>query len=408
MSRSPGKAAERSWSLSSRVMTGQAVVFLAMAGVIILTGLLVGPPIFDDHMRRTGHGDQPLVLQHAAEAFRAAGLISLAVGLTIASLGAVVVSLLVTRRIAVPLEAFARASRHVAAGRYHASGDVVGPAPGDLGEAAGGGGDEDVGHGAGRAAVPVSAHGIRELEELANGFNDMAARLAETETVRRRMLADLAHEMRTPLASISVLLEAWEDGMAPDQPTLIATLRRQTARLEDLTRDIKAVSDADEQRLSLAVAPTTIAAVLRRTEAAFRVHADQQQVHLGIAADADLDTALVVDEHRIAQVLDNLVANALRHTPAGGSVTLDAAPGMGAGVVSISVRDTGDGIAPDHLPHVFDRFYRTDTARDRDHGGSGIGLTISHAIAQAHHGSLTAASEGAGMGAVFTLELPTV
>lgn len=355
-----------------RLLAGQVGILLAMSVTMMVAALVVGPPIFNDHMRQSGHGTQPLVLEHAAEAFRTAGLISLSVGLVIAAAGALVVSAVLTKRLAAPLEAFAEATRRVAGGDY---------------------------------TTPLVSTDTSELATLAAGFNDMAARLAATETVRSRMLADLAHEMRTPLASILVLLDAIEDGVAQTDASTLATLRKQVDRLSRLTYDVRQVSAADEGHLALELSDVTAGQLLHRAREAFRERAAACGVDLVILSSATFTQRLRVDHDRIGQVLDNLLANALRHTPAGGRITLNAETSH-AGIV-LTVSDTGDGISAEHLPHVFDRFYRTDTARDRDHGGSGIGLTISRALARAHHGNLSAHSAGLGKGSVFALQLPT-
>ncbi|XVX20110.1 sensor histidine kinase [Actinomycetota bacterium] len=359
-------------SLATRLLSGQAGILVAMAATMIGTALIVGPPIFDEHMRRTGHGAQPEVLEHADQAFRSAGFISLAVGLTIAGVGAAVLSLLLTRRVTQPLRGLAAATHQVASGDY---------------------------------TQYVPTRGVpTELAEVGTAFNDMSARLASTESVRARMLSDLAHEMRTPLASINLLVEAWEDGVVTPGTDVPQEIRRQTDRLLRLTRDIKDISEIEEGQLRLQHTVTTSGALLSRSRETFRAAAERQGVELVVADGSDPDVTVAVDVDRIAQVLDNLVVNALRHTPAGGRVTLQASRDDDR--LRIVVRDTGDGIEADHLPHLFDRFYRTDTARDRDHGGSGIGLTISRAIARAHGGELLAGSDGPGQGAAFTLLLP--
>lgn len=360
-------------TLAARLLAGQAVTITATAVTIVLTALVMGPPIFDDHLRRAGHGDQPLVVLHAAEAFRSAGLISLLVGLVMAGAGALGLGLFVSRRIAAPLRDCARAAARVAAGDYS-------------------------------AAVAV-AHPTAEVAVVQRSLNDMAAQLARTEAVRARMLADLAHELRTPIASLRALLEAIEDGVSrPDGPTL-AALREQTDRLERLARDVAEVSAAEQGHLNLRPTAMDVASWLDGVAVAARERARGTGVRLVLELAPGLAT-LHGDPSRLTQALDNLLANAVRHTPAGGQVVLRATRGSAG--LRLEVVDTGDGLAAEQLPHVFDRFYRTDAARDRDHGGVGIGLTISRAIVRAHGGDVTASSAGLGRGATFAVSLPAL
>ncbi|MBD8057338.1 HAMP domain-containing histidine kinase, partial [Rhodococcus ruber] len=214
--------------------------------------------------------------------------------------------------------------------------------------------------------------------------------------------SDLAHEMRTPLATLDAHLEALEDGIrVPDAETL-AVLRSSTARLGRLAEDMGAVSRAEEGRLSVTPARTDTRSLV---DAAVRVAADRYAAKgVALVEDVEHPDAVTADPDRIGQVLGNLLDNALRHTPTGGTVTL-AATTVDSDV-EITVTDTGDGIAPEHLRHLFDRFYRADPSRRRQEGGSGIGLTIARALVEAHGGTLTASSGGPGTGARFTVRLP--
>lgn len=209
---------------------------------------------------------------------------------------------------------------------------------------------------------------------------------------------------RTPVATIAAYLEAVEDGVRPFDSTTIQLLHEQALRLTRISEDLAAVTEAESGELQLELRTTTPADLVRSALAAGSARAAAGGVHLEGGAPEELPT-LRVDPLRMGQVLDNLVSNAIRHTPAGGRVTV-AAGRTSAGGVRLTVTDTGDGLAAEHLPHVFERFYRVDTARDRGHGGSGIGLAISLALAHAHGGTITAASAGRGEGSVFTVVLP--
>jgi signal transduction histidine kinase len=215
------------------------------------------------------------------------------------------------------------------------------------------------------------------------------------------MLADLAHEMRTPLATIDAHLEAVEDGVRDlDQDTL-GVLRDSTHRLRRLAEDIGAVSHAEEGGLDIhprAVDPAALA-----DAAADAAHDRYTAKSVRLQTRLRTHEPVLADPDRIGQVLTNLLDNALRHTPPGGEVTLSC--NRVEEWVQYTVADTGEGIPTEHLGHVFDRFFRVDTARDRAHGGSGIGLSIAKALVEAHGGGIGVDSPGPGQGATFTVRL---
>ncbi len=198
-------------------------------------------------------------------------------------------------------------------------------------------------------------------------------------------------------------VDSIEDGLRDPDAATLQVLRDQVNRLSRLAEDVSAVSLAEERRLPLRLADAAPEDLVRAAAAAANPAYAAKGVYLQVDTAARAP-AVVVDRDRIGQVLANLLDNALRHSDPGAAVVVRVRAERDA--VAIGVHDTGDGIAPEHLSHVFDRFYRADAARDRDHGGSGIGLTVSRAFAEAHDGSLEAASPGAGQGATFTLRLP--
>ncbi len=250
----------------------------------------------------------------------------------------------------------------------------------------------------------VPAQGAQEVAELAHAFNDMAAALQEAETLRRNMVADVAHELRTPLSVLQGNLRAILDDVYPLDKAEIARLYDQTRLLGRLVHDLRELALADAGQLTLNRHTVDIAALANDTLAAFAPVAEAEQITLHAELPPDLPP-LQADATRLKQVLHNLLANALRHTPAGGTVTLRG--GTEGNSVWLAVHDTGEGIAPQDLPHVFDRFYRADPARSRATGGAGLGLAIARAIVEAHGGQLTVASEGVpGRGTTFTLRLP--
>jgi signal transduction histidine kinase len=242
----------------------------------------------------------------------------------------------------------------------------------------------------------------REFATVALAFNTMAGRLDDMETTRRRLLADLGHELRTPLATIEAYVDAAEDGVPVANEDTWAVLRTQTSRLLRLAEDIAAVSLAEEHQLDLhprrLAAEDLIGAAVAAAQPRYAAKGVRLQERVGGVGDVD------VDPERMGQVLSNLLDNALHHTATGGTVTISV--DRNATEVRFTVADTGDGIPAEHLPQVFERFYRADPARDRGRGGSGIGLAIARAIVIDHGGQITAASAGPGAGATFTVILP--
>ncbi len=355
---------------ATRLLAAQALVLVAGALTIWLVASAAGPSIFHDHLAEAGVGHTETETAHVEEAFASALLLSVTVALVAAVAAALAVSWYFSRRIQSSIAHVADAAADIAAGDYATRVD-------------------DPGLGA-------------EFTTLATTYNTLADRLEATEATRRRMLADLAHEMRTPLATIDAHLEAVEDGVRDLDATTLGVLTASTRRLRRLAEDMGAVSRAEERNLRLHTATVDAADLANRAADAARPRYSDKNVAL--TTDLHGPGLITVDADRIGQVLGNLLDNALRHTPAGGTVTLGC--GRTGRFVEFTVTDTGDGIAADHLPHLFDRFYRADTARDRRHGGSGIGLAIAKALVQAHGGGIHATSPGPGHGATFTVRLP--
>lgn len=366
-----GAGSHARWGLAGRLLAALVVVIAVGAVTAGLVASAVGPGLFNEHLARAGLADNSDAVLHAERAFRDASAVSLALALAAAVFASAAISLVLARRIGRSLAAVSTAAARLGAGRYD-------------------------------TRVPAAGLGA-EFDELADSFNTMAVRLQDAERLRARLLADVAHEVRTPVATMVGYLEAVEDGVRPMDEATMTVLRDQAARLTQLAQDLAAVTRAEAGDLTLNLDTVPARELLASAAAAW--HERGVAARVDILADADNCTAWVrADRHRIGQVLDNLVANALRHTRAGGTITLHAAL-TGAGKVTLSVADTGQGIAPDHLPHVFERFYRADTARDRTHGGSGIGLAICKALTEAHGGTITATSPGQDQGTTLTITL---
>jgi two-component system, OmpR family, sensor histidine kinase BaeS len=356
--------------LARRLLLGQVLVIAV--GLLTLAGVafVAGPPVFRHHVHEALGEVTPAVAAHLDEAFTTTVLLAGGLGVTAAIGAAMVVSLLLALRIARPVEALSGAAQRIAHGHLD-------------------------------ARAPRHTHDD-ELADLTTSFNEMADALEHTEDQRRRLLADLAHELRTPLATFDAYLEGLQDGVVVADDA-VPTLQEASGRLRRLVDDLTLVSRAEEGRLELELAPLDPAELARRALRASEIDAE----HAGVGLHDRLPSTLPLvagDDARLRQVLANLLDNALRHTPPGEAVTLSC--DVHPHAVAIHVTDTGRGIPADALPHVFERFYRADPAREH-HGGSGIGLTISRAIAHAHRGELTAHSDGPGRGARFTLQLPT-
>ncbi len=250
--------------------------------------------------------------------------------------------------------------------------------------------------------VPVRSQD--ELGQLTASFNQMSADLAHARDLRRQMTADIAHELRTPLSLILGHAEALSDGVLPPTPDTFHILHDEAQRLSRLVEDLRLLSLADAGELPLVRRPLPLAPFLTQIANAYQPIATQQEINLQIRLSPDLPE-ISADPDRLRQVIGNLMENALRHTPAGGTITLLAEPDANPHYVHLVITDTGPGIPPEDLPHVFERFYRGDKSRHRHNGGSGLGLAIARGIVQAHNGRIYAESQP-GQGASFHIVLP--
>jgi len=311
-----------------------------------------------------------LFLDQFNQALIQAGLIAGALGL--------MSGIIMARRLAAPLNRLAYAAQRLAEGDLTQRAPVAGPS---------------------------------EVAGVAEAFNTMAASLEQAEQARRRLIADIAHELRTPLSVIQGNLRALLDDVFPLEKKEIATIYDETLLLSRLVADLRELTLAEAGQLHLYRTPVDVTAIIARSVTLFAAHADEKRVTLQMDCAPDLPPVLA-DADRIAQVLNNLLSNALRHTPADGIVRIVASHAQQAGcatsdtdMICIRVIDTGPGIPADDLPHVFDRFWRADRGRARAQGGVGLGLAIARQLVLAHGGAIGVESEP-GKGACFWFTLP--
>ena len=249
----------------------------------------------------------------------------------------------------------------------------------------------------------VSIHGKDELATLGNAFNRMADSLQSAEESRRLMTADIAHELRTPLAVQRANLEALQDGVYPLTVENLTPVIEQNHLLTHLVEDLQTLALADAGQIELQRTPTDLVSLVERVVERFQPQAALHQVRLTLSPPATAVEPISVDPVRVEQMLTNLLSNALRYTPLDGQI--DVAMTQLTKLVRLTVHDSGPGIPGDALPFIFERFYRADKSRSRMEGGSGLGLAIARNLARAHGGDITATNHTSG-GALFTLTLP--
>ena len=355
------------------VKLGVAQILIIAIGAITLTvtAFSIAPGLFSVHLAHTGE-NSPTVRMHAREAF----VTSLSLALTFAAitslLAAGIVSWLFVRRVAKPIEQLAEAADAVAAHRQP-------------------------------RAIPTGGF-TSELHRLNKSFARMSEDLELSEQRRTNLLADLAHELRTPLATLIAYVDGLEDGVVPIGSDAWNTLRSQLARMQRLVSDLKEASAADEQTLAMDFYTVDVRVVAQTAVAIFRARCEIETKELRIV-EPKLALLAKADSQRLQQVLVNLLDNACRHTPTGGEIEVRLYEQGGANVV-IEVSDSGNGIPGDQLDAIFQRFYRLDPSRRTENVGSGLGLTIARAIISRHGGSIQARSPGRLKGSTFTIHIP--
>ena len=352
--------------LDVRLFLSYAVVVAVLVVALGVTFGVRATSEFDDRIRRTTQDERSESQSH--QAFVDALWSTLPIALVVSIGAAGIVTVFVTRRILRPINEVRRATRRLVSGHY----------------------DE-------RVTPPAEL----ELAALAADVNQLAAALETTERRRAQLISEVAHEMRTPLTTISGYIEGALDGVFPPTDELFAAVSEETTRLQRLASDLATLSRAEENALPLQITREDLGELARAAAGRLRPQFDDKEVSLEVKDAPPLPVD--VDRERMIQAVTNLVGNALTYTPEGGSVVVT--PEHRDTVAATTVTDTGVGIAADDLTLIFERFYRVHDL-PRPSGGSGIGLTIARSIARAHKGDIHAASRGVGHGATFTLELP--
>jgi signal transduction histidine kinase len=357
--------------LSTRLMVANLLVLAAGCIAFAVTFRLLASEIFDDRIRRGrgglgGPGGPEGAGQDLLAAFSESVDIALFVSLGVGVVVAGIAAWFVTRRMTKPIEMIRSATRAIADGNY---GERVGDAD------------------------------IIELDALVLDVNHLAQTLEDTEERRARLLSDVTHELRTPLTSIDGFVEGAMDGVFSTEEMYVA-VTDETARLLRLVEDLSVLSKTAEHSLSLEITPVRLSVVAAAATDQLRSQYSDRSVIVDLSINSDPEVA--GDERRLIQIVTNLLANALGHVAEDGTVRVVV--DTETSTATVAVIDDGDGIRPEDLDRVFDRFFRGSNAERRT--GTGLGLPVARGIAEAHDGSLSASSEGPGRGAAFTLTLP--
>lgn len=319
-----------------------------------------------------GRGPQGGMMADFYRNFQASFNESLIIAFIAASVVGLVVSYALSRNIIAPVQNMKNASQRIAEGHY----------------------DER-----------VQLRGADELSQLAASFNQMAEQLEQVEEMRRRLIGDVAHELRTPLTAIKGSAEGLMDGVFPANEETYRQIHSEAERLNRLVSDLQELSRVEAKAIQLDIQPVDATRLLKTAFKRMQFQFDEKRVALNRQLPHD-PILVLADEDRALQVLTNLLGNALQYTPESGTVTVSIE--RGKNVARFTIRDTGVGIPPEHLAHIFDRFYRVDKSRSRAHGGSGIGLTIAKHLVEAQNGKIWAESAGENKGSVFVFTLPLV
>jgi len=293
----------------------------------------------------------------------------------IAFFAAILLGLIITRQITRPLKSLTRGAEQIARGNLN---------------------------------YRVDINTRDEVGELGRSFNQMAANLEKSEQSRKRLVSDVTHELRTPLTIIEGTVDGMMDGVFPADPEHLNNIKEQSTLLTRLVSDLRDLSLAESGQLKLQKSAVNLVDLLKTKISHFEPLAAEKKIVMNLQAQCG-PPDIEVDPYRIDQVITNLLSNAIRHTPPGGridlTVSIDESQTSKPGKLVLTVSDTGEGIAAEHIPHIFDRFYRVAGSRSRSEGGAGLGLAIVKQMVEAHGGSVEAASQP-GLGTTFKVTLP--
>jgi two-component system sensor histidine kinase BaeS len=372
-------------SLRIKLLISYLLVVLAGAVTLFIAVSSLGPSLFTQQMQgmmggqglggMMGNANAPISTseQTLDSAFRAALMGALLYATLLAGGIALLLSLFVSRQIVRPVRRMLSATQRIASGHY-----------------------------AERVDVPAANQGD-ELGALAASFNEMAGALERTERRRLELVGDVAHELRTPVATLEGYLEGLLDGVVEASPETWAKLHHEAGRLSRLVDDLQELSRVEARQIALKLAPVAPRAIVEAAVERVAAGFTEKGLELGVSPLEGLPLVRA-DQDRAVQVLTNLLTNALRYTPAPGHVTVTARRAGSA--VAFAVSDSGVGLRPEELARVFERFYRVDKSRSRALGGAGIGLTIARALVEAMGGRIGVESAGPGRGTTFTFTLP--
>lgn len=368
--------------LGAKLLLSYLVIIVVGVGVLIVSSQFILPTSFNRHM--TGMMNNPGMMGMGGQGlggsdsmgqlytdFRSSFNEALTYAASAATLVAIVVSLFFSRSVIAPVRAMSQATQRIADGHY----------------------DER-----------VQVGGEDELAQLAFNFNQMAEKLNQIEAMRRRLIGDVSHELRTPLTAIKGSMEGLIDGIFPANNETFQQVHAEAERLNRLVDDLQELSRVEARAYQLDIKALDVPALVKTVSKRLAPRFESKRISLDLELAPDLPHVLA-DEDRAVQVLTNLTGNALQYTPEGGKITISGKRINNE--IQISVHDSGIGIPPEHLVHIFDRFYRVDKSRSRQNGGgSGIGLTIARALIEAQGGRIWVESAGEGEGSIFSFTLP--
>jgi two-component system, OmpR family, sensor histidine kinase BaeS len=365
--------------LGAKLLLSYLAIILVGVAVLIAASQFILPTSFNRHMSGMmgngmmggqGLGNSGQMSQLYVD-YRAGFNEALTYAALAAMLVALALSFLFTRSVIAPVSAMSFATQRIAEGRY----------------------DER-----------VQVNGTDELSQLALRFNQMAEKLNQVELMRRRLIGDVSHELRTPLTAIKGSMEGLMDGILPPNDETFQQIHAEADRLNRLVDDLQELSRVEARAYRLDIRPVEVSSLVQTVTKRLAPRFESKHISLNLELPSDLPHILA-DEDRAIQILTNLTGNALQYTPEGGNVTITAKEVKDE--IEITIRDTGVGIPPEHLSHIFDRFYRVDKSRSRQSGGgSGIGLTIARALIEAHGGRIWVESAGDGNGSTFAFTVP--